>query len=508
LLPDVAASLRGLYGAQIPGQLTLKPEWWFAGLAISVVGALVAAAASLAKAIRLPVLAAAQPYAWQQAQHRWLIFQGVFALAVFIVAACFLWFGDSLVAGFAVLAALLLGAALGLPVVLGFILYLGERGALRPLVTWFWADSRQQLSGLSLALMALLLALAVNVGVGTMVESFSRTFTSWLDGRLAADVYLNASDDTQAAEIKAWLRQRPEVEAMLPSGRADGQIDGAPVEILGLADHVTYRDRWPLLQSTAAAWDRLRTGDAGLVSEQLARRLKLGIGDHIEIPAPTGNWTLEVVGIYADYGNPKGQVGVNIDALIRRFPEIPQTRLGLRVASAEIPALISSLQNKFGLDNRNLFDQATLKAESTRIFNRTFAVTAALNAFTLGVAGIALLTSLLTLSNSRLPQLAPLWAIGITRRRLAAIELFKTMSVALITTLLALPLGLLVAWCLIAVVNVKAFGWRLPFHVFPLQLLELLGVAMAASLLAALIPVLKLARMQPATLIKIFADER
>ena len=102
---------------------------------------------------------------------------------------------------------------------------------------------------------------------------------------------------------------------------------------------------------------------------------------------------------------------------------------------------MSALQAKFGLDGRNLLDQATLKAESTRIFNRTFAVTAALNAFTLGVAGIALLTSLLTLSNSRLPQLAPLWAIGITRRRLAAIELLKTMSVALITTLLALPLG-------------------------------------------------------------------
>ena len=60
------------------------------------------------------------------------------------------------------------------------------------------------------------------------------------------------------------------------------------------------------------------------------------------------------------------------------------------------------------------------------------------------------------------------------------------MSVALITALLALPLGLLVAWCLIAVVNVKAFGWRLPFHVFPLQLIELLGVALAAALCAAL----------------------
>ncbi len=508
LLPDVAASLRGLYGAQIPGQLTLKPEWWIAGLTINVLGALAAAATSLIKALRLSVLAAAQPYAWQQAQRRWLKFQGALAAAVFAAAAGFLWFGDSLISGFATLAALLLGAALALPVVLGFVLDLGQRSTRRPLAAWFWADSRQQLSGLSLALMALLLALAVNVGVGTMVESFSKTFTGWLDGRLAADVYLNAADNAQAAEIKSWLSLRPEVETILPGGRADVEIDGWPVEILGFADHATYRDRWPLLQSSAGVWDRVRNGNAALISEQFARRMKLGVGDRIEVPAPAESWPLQVAGIYADYGNPKGQIGVNIEALLRHFPEIPQTRLGLRVAHAAVPVLVADIKAKFGLDDRGLSDQATLKAELMRIFNRTFAVTSALNAFTLGVAGVALLTSLLTLSNSRLPQLAPLWATGVARRRLAVIELLKTMSMALITALLALPLGLSVAWCLIAIVNVKAFGWRLPFHVFPLHLIELLAVAMLAALLAALLPVLRLARMQPAALAKIFADER
>ena len=93
LLPDVAASLRGLYGAQIPGQLTLKSEWWFAGIAISIIGALAAAATSLTKALRLPLLAAAQPYAWQQAQRRWLMFQSAVALAVFAAAAAFLEIG-------------------------------------------------------------------------------------------------------------------------------------------------------------------------------------------------------------------------------------------------------------------------------------------------------------------------------------------------------------------------------------------------------------------------------
>jgi putative ABC transport system permease protein len=508
LLPDVAASLRGLYGAQIPGQLTLKPQWWFAGIAISILGALAAAAASLTKALRMPLLATAQPYAWQQAQRRWLTYQSALALVAFAAAGGFLWFGDSLISGFAVLASLMLGAALILPMFLELVLSFGQRHARQPLNVWFWADSRQQLSGLSLALMALLLALAVNVGVSTMVESFSRTFLVWLDGRLAADVYISAANDAQATEIKAWLRERPEVEAILPGGRADTQLGGAPIEVLGLPDHATYRDNWPLLQSADNPWNKLRPGDTALVSEQLARRLKLGVGDQIDVPAPGGNWPLRVVGIYADYGNPKGAITVNFAALTRRFPEVPLTRMGLRVAPPKIPALISALQETFGLDDRSVADQATMKAESTRIFNRTFAVTAALNAFTLGVAGVALLTSLLTLANSRLPQLAPLWAIGITRRQLAGIELLKTMSVALITTMLALPLGLLVAWCLLAIVNVKAFGWRLPFHVFPMQLLWLVGVALAAAFAAAALPVIRLARMQPASLIRVFANER
>jgi putative ABC transport system permease protein len=508
LLPDVAASLRGLYGAQIPGHLSLQPQWWIAGFLISVIGALLAAAQSLWKAGRLSVLAAAQPQAWHQAQRRWVVLQGIAALVIFAVAFAFFWFGDSLLAGFAVLAAMLLGAALALPLVLELALAGGQSRAQGALAGWFWADSRQQLSGLSLALMALLLALSVNVGVGTMVESFSRTFVSWLDGRLTADIYLNAADDAQATEITAWLRARPDVSAILPGGRAETQLAGSPLEIFGLPDHAIYREQWPLLSAAENAWVRLRPGGAAFVSEQLARRLKLAIGDHLDVPTPGANWPLEVVGIYADYGNPKGQIAVNFAALTRYFPNLPRTRIGLLADSAAVPALMSALREKFGLDERNLIDQATLKAESKRIFNRTFAVTAALNAFTLAVAGIALLTSLLTLGNSRLPQLAPLWAIGITRGNLAMIELLKTMSVALITALLALPLGLLVAWCLIAVVNVKAFGWRLPFHVFPLQLAELLLVAMAAALVAAAIPVLKLARLQPAALIKVFANER
>lgn len=508
LLPDVAASLRGLYGASVSGQLAITPQWWLAALAMSTAGALAAAANALLKVLRLPLLVSAQPFAWQAAQQRWLIGQGVLAVLVLAAAAASFVFGTGLIAGFAVLAGILLGAALLLPVVLAIILRGGERWTRRPVALWAWADSRQQLSGLSLALMALLLALSVNVGVGTMVGSFSMTFYRWLDGRLASEIYLAARNEAQADEIDAWLHRRSDVIAVLRGARAETRLGGETVELLGLADHATYRELWPLLQSSAQAWDEVRDGNAVLVSEQLARRLGLQLGGSLRIPSPSGEWRATVAALYADYGNPSGQVVVNVGQLLARFPDADRTRFGLRVAPDDVGALTAALEARFGLGSDRLADQATTRSAARRVFDRTFAITAALNAFTLGVAGIALFTSLLTLGQARLPQLAPLWAIGLTRRRIAMLELAKTMALALTTALLALPLGMVVAWCLIEVVNVRAFGWRLPLHVFPGQLAWLLLVAMLAACLAALLPTIGLSRMRPITLLKIFANER
>ena len=70
LLPDVAATLRGLYGAPVEGRFSLAPEWWLSGLAMSLAGALAAAGGKLLAAWRLPPLAAARPMAWLAAHRR------------------------------------------------------------------------------------------------------------------------------------------------------------------------------------------------------------------------------------------------------------------------------------------------------------------------------------------------------------------------------------------------------------------------------------------------------
>ena len=168
--------------------------------------------------------------------------------------------------------------------------------------------------------MALLLALAVNVGVGTMVESFSRTFIGWLDGRLAADVYISAADNAQGAAIRNWLkraqrRRRRSCRADAPRRRSQARRSSSsacpitpPIASAGRCwrpRRVPGRAACPAMpRFSANNWRAASTSASAIV---------------IEVPAPGGTWQLDVVGIYADYGNPKGQLAVNVAALIRHF---------------------------------------------------------------------------------------------------------------------------------------------------------------------------------------------
>ena len=508
LLPDVAASLRGLYGAEVAGQLSLSPWWWLSGVGLSLLGALLAGANSLLRAARLPLLALADPQAWHQAHARWLRRQGWVAVIAAVIAVLALIFGDSLGSGFVLMAALLIGAALALPVVLNWVLNRVLHRSRSVLGQWFLADCRQQLPALSLALMALLLALAANIGAGSMTAGFRETFSNWLEQRLTAELYVNPRNPAQATELQTWLKQQPALTAVLPNWQVSIQLQGWPADVFGVIDHPTYRQHWPLLEALGDnPWDRLAKDDALMLSEQLARRLKVRLGDHLTIPTPNGTWSPRIVGIYADYGNPKGHILVNVDHLLRGWPQLTPNRFNLRIDPTLIPDFLTALQTHFTLEDSRIVDQARLKGWSTQVFERTFAATAALNSLTLCVAGVALFISLLTQSQSRLGQLAPLWALGVTRQQLMLLNLGQTWLLAVLTLVLALPLGIALAWCLDTVINVQAFGWRLPLRVFPLQLLQLMGLALLATLLASAWPLYSLYRTQPADLLRTFARE-
>ena len=504
LLPDVAATLRGLYGADVSGEPAIRPQWWLSGFAIAILGALAATAQSIRRAAALPVLAPAQPRAWARASARRQTLQALCAGGLFAAAGLIPLGFSGVAAGFALLASLLFGAALALAPLLAAVLTLAGRVARGPVAEWFLADTRQQLPGLSMALMALMLALAANIGVGTMVSSFRLTFEGWLDQRLAAELYVTARDEAQSQALREFLE--PRADAVLPIWSADAEIAGRPGEVFGVVDHATYRDNWPLITSVPGAWDAIASGAGVLVNEQTWRREGLELGR----PAPLGaGEALPLVGVYSDYGNPAAQAIIGLEDLLSRYGgAVSRLRYGLRVDPERAPELADAIRAEFDLPANGVINQAEVKAFSLSVFERTFAVTGALNVLTLSVAAFAMFASLTTLAAMRLPQLAPVWALGLTRARLARLELFRAAALALLTFLAALPTGLMLAWALLAVVNVEAFGWRLPLYLFPADWIRLAGLAVIAALVAAALPARALSRRPPRDFLQIFAQER
>jgi putative ABC transport system permease protein len=496
LLPDVAATLRGLYGAEVTGTLAVRASWWASGLGMALFGTATAAIGAFAKLTRMPLMASASPRAMVMDASRTTRILALMASLLILIAIMLALFGSGLIAGFTMLGCLLVGAALVLPPLLNLALKTAETLAKSPLSQWFWADTRQQLPGLSMALMALLLAMAANIGVSTMVSSFRLTFTGYLDQRLSSELYLRFDTVEKAREVVEFVT--PEVDAVLPIISQPIRVADLPAEVFGIIDHATYRDYWPMLEAVPNVWDQLHQGQGILVNEQLARRQNLWVGSDLD--------SEKIIGVYSDYGNSSGQIIMDKPRFDVRYPQAEALRFGLRTSD---PDRISDLlQARFDLGPDGIINQQGIKNFSLGVFERTFAVTAALNILTLSVAGLAILISLLTLAAMRLPQLAPVWALGLTRRKLAGLEMVRALVLAAFTGLAAIPLGLALAWVLLAIVNVEAFGWRLPMYLFPLDYTQLGLLTLIAAALAALWPAMRLARTPPGDLLKVFSNER
>ncbi len=497
LLPDVAATMESLYGANISGSIAFRSQWLVSGIAITLLGTAFASVSGFVETARDSILEAGGANASRLRLIRLSRLQGTLALTLLATFAVLVVFGEGLTAGFAALACLLVGFALALPSFLSWIIQRASRFASGPLAEWFLADARLLLPGLSVALMALMMAGSANVGVSTMVGSFRTSFVDWLDKRLAAEIYLSARSEEEATAIEKWLT--PKVDAVLPVMSERVRLSGAPGDIFTVADHATYRREWLLKASSDDAWDRVFAGEGVLINEQLSFRSDLSVGDTLMIE---GNHSLPIVGIYPDYGNPMVEARIGIGLFEKWYPDTPRRRFVVRVDPNQSEEVIRNMQEVFALPDSNVANQAQVKQLSKQIFERNFVVTAGLNVLTLGVAVFALLTSLVIISNYRLPQLAPLWAMGVTRAQLARFELMRALLLALLTGVLAIPVGLLLGWVLLSVINVEAFGWQLPFRLNARDCFLLIVYSVLAAMIAAGYPVLRLAKVSPSALLK------
>jgi putative ABC transport system permease protein len=133
-----------------------------------------------------------------------------------------------------------------------------------------------------------------------------------------------------------------------------------------------------------------------------------------------------------------------------------------------------------------------------RIFDRTFVITDVLYWLTLGVAFIGILSAMLALQLERARESATLRALGMTPLQVGSMITAQTGVIGLLSGIAAVPLGIIMAWVLIKVINRRAFGWQIDMDVAPGILLVTMAFAIGAAFLAGLYPAWRAGRSEPA----------
>jgi putative ABC transport system permease protein len=463
LLPSVAATLQNLYGAVLDYNLLLQPATLLQAWLLTLAGLVLALAWPLWHLARQSIQAQRdQPADWQQdARARTHLLWGSLVLA--LLAALLYVQLSSIAMGFVVLALILFSGAGILPWSVALVLRAIQRvlpaSAWR--LNWACSDGLAQLGTLRSALMALLLALTANFGVDSLVDSFRTSLSDWLQQRLAADLFVQS--DT--LDIDALLENPG--DWLVESHRRNGltvRWQNRPTQIRGLDTDTPDTRALPLAAETDRASDWFGgASDVVFANEQVRYLAGIELGDSVQLPVQDKMVAFEVVGFYHDYGNPTYQFYLPYGRVETLWPHAGEQGLGLWLSDdADAQAGAEAALTRAGARPGDWTRREDVLAISLRVFDRTFAMTAAINTLTFTVAGIALLASLLAIHQQRLPSYAHWRSMGVSGPQWLLIVGLPLGIGLLVTWLLSIPLGTLLAGLLIYDLNVLSFGWTMP----------------------------------------------
>ena len=414
-----------------------------------------------------------------------------------------LWLSERSVAwGFAGMLAVVAGAALLTPfVTLGATALAAPRGSRAGVFALSVRGVGANPSRYGVAVAALMIAVASAIGVGTMVHSFRATVSDWLDDTLKADVYVGApggaGDRAVGGATIAALRSIPGVAALSLGRRARVESDRGPVEMVALEMAApSYRAFRFVEGDPGDAWPRVDRGDAVLVSEPLAWRLRIGPGDGVTLLTGNGPVPYPVAGVYRDYASDRGEILMSRRGYVAAWGDPTVTGVGVYFApGADAGAVTAAV--RAALPPSSAFavrSNRSIREASLAVFDRTFAITSVLRALAMAVAFVGVLGALMAIQLERAREVGVLRALGLGRAQLVAHVELQTAVMGTIAGAVAIPTGLAMAWVLVEVINRRSFGWRIDLSIDPAVLAQAVAVSIAAALIAGVWPALRMSR--------------
>jgi len=363
-------------------------------------------------------------------------------------------------------------------------------------------------AGVSLA--AIVASVSLMVSMAIMISSFRNSLDEWLALVLPAQLYVRSGVGTESAFLSG-ADQRA-IAAVPGVRRAEFQrvqrlilAPGRPAVTL-LARPIEAEHRLPPLVGEAYA---RKPGDppAAWVSEIMADLYGLRPGSVIELPlgaaafadkppplalrpgnlGERGMPSFVVAGIWRDYARQQGAVLIERDVYIALTRDANANDAALWLApGAEPDSVAAAIARIPGGANLDIARPGDIREISLRIFDRTFAVTYALEAVAVIIGLFGLSSSFAALVLARRREFGMLRHIGVTRSQIGAMLAMEGALVSALGLAAGLVLGWLISVVLVHVVNRQSFHWSMEMHLPWASLAEFALLMLTAATLTAL----------------------
>jgi putative ABC transport system permease protein len=345
--------------------------------------------------------------------------------------------------------------------------------------------------------------------VGIMVGSFRETVLVWLDQQLRADLYVRPAGRSGAGQFPALSGDVAKKVASVAGVEAIDIFHGLEFRYQGQratlgAGDIDIVRRHGRLRFLGAASSRdsilrsLPNQDRIIVSEPFANKHGVRAGDRITLPLGDRAVPVTVAGVYYDYSSELGYVILDRSTLLKYLPHQPVTNLAIYLQPGVEPTAVRRRIEALTSSYRIVIaENKTLRSGAVLVFDRTFAITYALEAVAILVAMLGAANSLLALVLDRRREFGLLRFLGAAQEQIRRMVLIEAGFVGLLANLLGLALGFVLSLLLIYVVNKQSFGWTIQFHP-PVSLLAgALSLIWLATVAAGLYPARVASRLNP-----------
>ncbi len=347
---------------------------------------------------------------------------------------------------------------------------------------------------------ALSTAIAMTTSVGIMVGSFRQTVQVWMDNQLKADLFLRPAANPSADRHPTIDAALADKIASLPGVAGVDRFRGYEISyqglpaLLGSADTIGDHDLGKVEffsgRPTGVVNAELRSGDNALISEPFANKHHLRAGDCHHASAGRGAGALshhrrllrlrQRKGLHRH--RPLAGVALSARSAPRRI--LRSTSL----PAANVDDVRAEVERVAAGHNLVIFTNRSLRAQAIQIFDRTFAITYALEVVAVIVAIIGIAGAMLALVIDRRRELGLLRFLGAAVSQIRKLILVEAGLIGLLANIAGLALGIVLSLLLIFVINKQSFGWTIHFHWPVAVLLGALSLVYVATVLAGFYP--------------------